>query len=55
MKRSYLEKVYLKKKTPNSLKNIKKQKNYCSRLYKKEQEKYFESLDPRRISSNKSQ
>ena len=54
MKRSYLEKVYFKKKTPDSLKKIKKQKNYCSRLYKKERKKYFESLDPRRISDNKS-
>ena len=54
MKRSYLEKVYFKKKTPDSLKKIKKQKIYCSRLYKKERKKYFESLDPRRISDNKS-
>ena len=54
MKRSYLEKVYFKKKTPDSLKKLKKQKNYCSRLYKKERKKYFESLDPRRISDNKS-
>ena len=54
MKRSYLEKVYFKKKTPDSLKKIKKQNNYCSRLYKKERKKYFESLDPRRISDNKS-
>ena len=54
MKRSYLEKVYFKKKTPDSLKKLKKQNNYCSRLYKKERKKYFESLDPRRISDNKS-
>ena len=54
MKRSYLEKVYFKKKTPDSLKKFKKQKNYCSKLYKKERKKYFESLDPRKISDNKS-
>ena len=53
-KRSYLKKVYFKKKTPDSLKKIKKQKNYCSRLYKKEWKKYFQSLDQRRISGNKS-
>ena len=53
MKYSYVEKVYFKKKTPDSFKKILKQKNYCSRLYKKEQKKYFESLDPRRISDNK--
>ena len=49
MKRSYLEKVYFKKKTPDSLIKFKKQKNYCSRLYKRERKKYFE-----RISDNKS-
>ena len=54
MKRSYFEKVYFKKKTPDSLTKFKKQKNYCSRLYKKERKKYFESLNPRRISDNKS-
>ena len=53
MKWSYLEKFYFKKKTPDSLKKITKQKNYCSRLYKKERKKYFGSLDPRRISDNK--
>ena len=54
MKWSYLEKVYFKKKNPDSLKKLKKQQNYCSRLYKKKRKKYFESLDPRRISDNKS-
>ena len=36
MKRSRLEKIYLKKRTQESFKNYKKQKNYCSRLYKRE-------------------
>ena len=36
MKRSFLEKIYFKKKTQNSLTKFKKQKNSCSRLYKKE-------------------
>ena len=54
MKRSYLEKVYFKKKTPDSLIKFKKQKNYCNRLYKKERKKYFESLNPQRIRNNKS-
>ena len=35
-KQSYLENVYFKKKTPDSLRKFKKQKNYCSRRYKKE-------------------
>ena len=35
MKRSKLDKIYFKKKTSESLKAYKKQKNYCSMLYKK--------------------
>ena len=54
MKQSYLERVYFRKETPDSLIKLKKQKNYCSRLYKKERKKYFESLNPKRISDNKS-
>ena len=33
MKRPYLENLYLKKRTDHSLRNHKKQKNYCSRPY----------------------
>ena len=44
MKRSYLEKVYFKKRAPDSLIHLKKQKNYCSRLYRKQRRKYFESI-----------
>ena len=51
IKRSYLEKVYFKK---NSLIKFKKQKPSCTRLYKKERKKYFESVISRRISDNKS-
>ena len=36
MKRSQLEKVYFKKKAPDSLTKFKNQKNYCSRRCKKE-------------------
>ena len=53
MKRSYLENLYFKKRTPESMKKYKKQKNFCSKLYKKERWKYFESLDPSRIVDNK--
>ena len=53
MKPSYLEKVYFRKETPDSLIKFKKQNNYC-RLYKKERKKYFESLNPKIISDNKS-
>ena len=53
IKRSYLEKVYFKKKNSRFIKKFKKQKNYCSRFYKIERKKYFKCLDPRRISDNK--
>ena len=36
MRRSYFENKYLKKRTGQSLRAYKKQKNYCSRLYRKE-------------------
>ena len=54
MKQSYLEKVYFKKRTPDTLIHFKKQNKYCSRLYEKEGLKYFESFNPRRISDHKS-
>ena len=56
MKRSYLEKEYSKKKNsrfPDTLIKFKKRKNYCNIPYKKERRKYFESLNPSRISGNK--
>ena len=39
-KRSNLQKIYFKKKTPESLKLSKKKKNYCSKLYKKERKRF---------------
>ena len=39
MRRSELETKYFKLKTNDTLKACKKQKNYCSRLYKKERKK----------------
>ena len=36
MKRSYLENLYFKKRTPEAMKKYKKQKNFYSKLYKKE-------------------
>ena len=53
MKRSYLENLYFKKRTPESMKKYKKQKNFCSKLYTKKRRKYFESLDPSKIVGNK--
>ena len=40
MRRSYLEKVYFKNRTEKSLRAFKKQKNFCSRLYKKEKKNF---------------
>ena len=48
---SYLEKVYFKNRTENSLEGFKKQKNFCSQLYKKE--KIFNSLNPSFVKDKK--
>ena len=53
MKRSYLENLYLKRCTDHSLRNYKKQKNYCSRLYKKERKNFFNKLNTSFVSDNK--
>ena len=52
MKQSDLEKSVFQEK--NLLKKFKKQNNYCSRLFKMKRRKYSKSLNPRRISDNKS-
>ena len=51
--RKYLEKIYLKKKTTQSLEKYKKQKNYCSTLYKKERKKLFNHLNTSFVNDNK--
>ena len=53
MKRPQLEKIYFKKRTQESFKKYKKQKNYCSRLYKRERKRFFESIDSSEITDNK--
>ena len=53
MKRSQLENIYSKTLTEKSLKAYKKQKNYVSRLYKKERKMFFNSLNPSVISDNR--
>ena len=52
MRRSYLEKKYLKK-TDQSLRAYKKPKNYCNRLYKKERKKFFNGLNRSFVTDNK--
>ena len=51
--RSRLENRYYKSKTEESLRAYKKQKNFCSRLYKKERKKYYTNLDLRKITDSK--
>ena len=52
MKRSQLENIYSKTLTEKSLKPYKKQKNYVSRLYKKERKLFFDSLNSSVILDN---
>ena len=53
MKRSELESKYLKNRTNENLKSYKKQRNFCSKLYKKERKKYYERLDLNNVTHNK--
>ena len=53
MKTSYLKNLYYKRCTDHSLRNYKKQKNYCSRLYKKERKNFFNKLSTSFVSDNK--
>ena len=52
MRRSNLEGKYLKNKNSENKKNYRKQKNYCTRLYKKERKKYYSKLDLKNITDN---
>ena len=47
MKRSELENKYVRNKTNE------KQRNFCSKLYKKERKKYYEMLDLKNVTDNK--
>ena len=53
MKSSQLESIYRETLTEKSLKAYKKQKNYVSRLYKKERKTFFNSLNPSVVSDNR--
>ena len=53
MKRSELESKYFKKSTEENQLNYKKQRNFCSKLYKKEKKKYYNNLDLNEIADNK--
>ena len=45
MKRSELERKYLKNRANENRIRYKKQKNFCSKLYKKERKKYFSNIE----------
>ena len=53
MRRSELETKYLKTKTQTNLKLYKKHKNLCSKLYKRERRKNYESLDMKNVLDSK--
>ena len=53
MKRSELEKKYLTNKIYQNMNIYKKQKNFCSKLYKKERKKFCSKIDTRKITDNK--
>ena len=53
MRKSELETKLFKQKTNDTLKAYKKQKSYCSRLYKKERKKFFENLNLSFVVGNK--
>ena len=53
MRRSNLQTKYFNTRTPESLKKYKEQKNYCSRLYKKERQTFFNNLKLSNITDNK--
>ena len=53
MHRYQLETKYLKTKTQTDLKLYKKHKNFCSKLYKRERRKYYESLDMKNVLDSK--
>ena len=53
MRRSNLANRFLKTGTPESNIAYKKQRNYCSRLYKKGRKKFYCNLDAKNINDDK--
>ena len=53
MKRSELETKYVKRKTDENLRIYKKQRSFCTKLYKKERKNYYEKLDLNKFTDNK--
>ena len=53
MKRSSLENKYYKCNSETNRRALKKQKNYCNRLYKRERMNYYSNLNSNEITDNK--
>ena len=53
MRRSQLQSKYLKSKKTSDYVNFKKQRNFVSRMYKKEKKKFYKNLDIGKILDNK--
>ena len=53
IRRSHLKKDYCKNKSEKKFKAYKKQKNFCSRLYKKERKRFFNNLNTSFVTDNK--
>ena len=53
MRRSSLKNRLFKTFTQENNKAYKKQRNYCSRLYKKERKRFYENLDVKMVTDNK--
>ena len=53
MRRSQLQTKYFKNKSQNDYLAFKKQRNFCSKLYKKERKNYYNSLDIKNTTDNK--
>ena len=53
MKRTELQHGYFKTRSSENVKPFKRQRNFCSGLYKREKKKYFNNLDSNKITDNK--
>ena len=53
MKRSEFERKYLKNKTNENRIRYKKQKKFCSTLFKKERKKYYSNIELKNFTGNK--
>ena len=52
MKRAKLKLDQIQNRSSENLKPFKQQRNFCSRLYKREKKKYFNNFDLNKITDN---